>query len=95
MQGRAADLTGASSDVAAQRRGAASDEIMSGSRKQEEQVAEHDDNEGLKKQTGGTNAFVLKVFSHWLPDEVEEQEEVRNVRLQNIENENQVMVSFL
>ena len=54
---------------------------MSGSRKQEEQVAEHDDNEGLKKQTGGTNAFVLKVFSHWLPDEVEEQEEVRNVRL--------------
>ena len=82
MQGRAADHTGAPSDVAAQRRGAASDEIMSGSRKQEEQVAEHDDDvEGLKKQTGGTNAFVLKVFSHWLPDEVEEQEEVRNVRL--------------
>ena len=50
--------------------------------------ATDDANEG-----NNSSAFVLKVFCHWLPDEMEEQDEVRNVRLQNIENENQVMVS--
>jgi len=31
-------------------------------------------------------AFVVKVFSHWL--HTEEESEVRDVRIQNIENEN-------
>ena len=35
--------------------------------------------------------FVVKLFQHWLHEE--EVDEVREIRLQNIENENQVMVS--
>ena len=38
------------------------------------------------------SAFILKVFNHRLESNVAEEEEVRDVRLQNIENENQVMV---
>ena len=38
------------------------------------------------------SAFILKVFNHRLDGNVVEEEEVRDVRLQNIENENQVMV---
>ena len=38
------------------------------------------------------SAFILKVFNHRLEGNVAEEEEVRDVRLQNIENENQVMV---
>ena len=38
-------------------------------------------------------AFIVKVFSHWLHEE--EEHEVREVRLGNIENENEVMVRIL
>ena len=38
------------------------------------------------------SAFILKVFNHRLENNVAEEEEVRDIRLQNIENENQVMV---
>ena len=38
------------------------------------------------------SAFILKVFNHRLDNNVAEEEEVRDIRLQNIENENQVMV---
>lgn len=38
----------------------------------------------------GSQAFIVKVFSHEL--HTEEEDEVREVRLGNIENENEVMV---
>ena len=42
-----------------------------------------------KNASHENKAFIVKVFSHWLH---EEEDEVREVRLDNIENENEVMV---
>ena len=49
-----------------------------------------DTNTSLNAVPHHEDAFVIKIFNHWL--ETEEEHEVREVRLGNIQNENEVMV---